>query len=493
MPFPLAAMAAINIGGNLLGGLFGKKSADRAADAQAAAAAQATAAQERSAAAALAEQRRQYDLTRSDAFAAEDRIRSGNQDYLRGVNNQLLRDSSLQAENLGGMQNRLLFDRDRLSSDFNARLSGLSTALGQDINQTRGDIQNALTGAQRGVENTYRQGMTDITRRNANAEAGIQGLVRDYGTQSRELTQPYRQAGVEGIEALRNVGQNFRADPGYEFRRSEGNRGIEGSFAAQGGALSGNALRALNEFNSGLASQEYNNYFNRDLSRAQNLANLGQFGTSAQLAADQYGLGTNANAAQNFAGLNQSAIQNATSGMANAAQNFANLGVNSDLSLNALQNQTQRDLTNLGINADMNIQGQTLSGLQNLAGLTQQGNQFNSGNYLNALTGVNTMNANAATNTAGMLGNLGQNYANSVGNLNTWLGGNTANNALLAGGAQAQGIQQGTNSLLGGFGSALQNGLYGLGAGFFDQGRATDPYGRYTPQTPNINWLQPVK
>jgi hypothetical protein len=55
----------------------------------------------------------------------------------------------------------------------------------------------------------------------------------------------------------------FMASPDYNFRRTEGQRGIEGTFAARGMGQSGNALRALTEFNSNLAAGEFGNYFNR--------------------------------------------------------------------------------------------------------------------------------------------------------------------------------------------------------------------------------------
>lgn len=69
---------------------------------------------------------------------------------------------------------------------------------------------------------------------------------------------------------------NFQASPDYEFRRNEGTRGVENLFSARGGARSGNALRALADFNSGLASNEFTNYFNR---RAA-LAGIGQTATN---------------------------------------------------------------------------------------------------------------------------------------------------------------------------------------------------------------------
>jgi hypothetical protein len=50
---------------------------------------------------------------------------------------------------------------------------------------------------------------------------------------------------------------DFQADPGYEFRRSEGNRGIEQSAAAGGSLNSGASLKALNRFNQDTASNEF--------------------------------------------------------------------------------------------------------------------------------------------------------------------------------------------------------------------------------------------
>lgn len=85
----------------------------------------------------------------------------------------------------------------------------------------------------------------------------------------------------------------FFQSPGYDFRRTEGMRGLERTAAARGGAFSGNALRALSEFNSGLASQEFGNWFNQ----LSGIAGTGQNATT-----------TTANAGQNAA---QSAGRNA--------------------------------------------------------------------------------------------------------------------------------------------------------------------------------------
>jgi hypothetical protein len=54
-------------------------------------------------------------------------------------------------------------------------------------------------------------------------------------------------------------------------------RGVEQSAAARGGAFSGNALRGLTDYSSGLASQQYGNYFNR----LSSLAGIGQSATGS--------------------------------------------------------------------------------------------------------------------------------------------------------------------------------------------------------------------
>lgn len=107
------------------------------------------------------------------------------------------------------------------------------------------------------------------------------------------------------INALRQQGQQqaapqagapdmsaFLQSPGYQFRRDEGTRGLERTAAARGGAFSGNALRALSEFNSGLASQEFGNYFNQ----LAGIAGIGQTSTNQTAA---YGADHAANAGRN--------------------------------------------------------------------------------------------------------------------------------------------------------------------------------------------------
>lgn len=127
--------------------------------------------------------------------------------------------------------------------------------------------------------------------------------------------QPWLQAGQTALNALVPLAtrykpfnmRQFEADPGYAFRMAEGMKALERSAAARGGLLSGGTLKATQRFGQDLASQEYQNAFNRyqternaQLNPLQSLAGVGQ--TTAQQ------LGT---AGQTYAGTaNQLALAN---------------------------------------------------------------------------------------------------------------------------------------------------------------------------------------
>jgi hypothetical protein len=105
---------------------------------------------------------------------------------------------------------------------------------------------------------------------------------------------PFRQAGINALGKLEAASdytpfgmQQFQADPGYAFRMSEGMKGLERSAAARGGLLSGNMLQGIQRYGQDLASQEYQNAFNRyqtergaRLNPLQSLAGVGQTSTN---------------------------------------------------------------------------------------------------------------------------------------------------------------------------------------------------------------------
>lgn len=142
------------------------------------------------------------------------------------------------------------------------------------------------------------------------SEAAGQRSDRQYDlTRADQLKQyeqvrtdqaPYRQAGTESLARLsrgtadggeyaRSFGMaDYQADPGYQFRLDQGQKGINNAAASRGGQYSGATLKALANFNSGLASQEYGaaySRFNTDkttkFNRDATLAGVGQTANSA--------------------------------------------------------------------------------------------------------------------------------------------------------------------------------------------------------------------
>jgi hypothetical protein len=118
----------------------------------------------------------------------------------------------------------------------------------------------------------------------ANAAAQASDAQRAMFERQVELQEPFRQAGLKGqnrLLELLGLGEDktapgfgkyataefgmdkFQADPGYAFRMSEGMKALERSAAQRGGLLSGSTLKATQRYGQDLASQEYQNAFNR--------------------------------------------------------------------------------------------------------------------------------------------------------------------------------------------------------------------------------------
>lgn len=148
---------------------------------------------------------------------------------------------------------------------------------------------------------------------------------------SQYAATPRERSGEFG-DLLRDFSMaDFEADPGYQFRMDEGMRGVEGGAAARGGLLSGAALKAIQKYGQGLASQEYGNAYQRFNADQTNKFNrLTGMIQSGQGSAQQIG-----NAAQNFgqqAGSNMIGAGNAQAagimGTTNALVGGLNQGVN---------------------------------------------------------------------------------------------------------------------------------------------------------------------
>lgn len=145
---------------------------------------------------------------------------------------------------------------------------------------------------------------TDIARENllnmygqGGNQAGAGGAANS--NMPNPMANPYAgiNQGMGGFGSLsRSFGMSdFQADPGYAFRMAEGQKALQRSAAAKGGLMSGAALKAINQYGQDLASQEYQNAYNRYNSNQTNLFNrLGSLAGVGQTSANTLGsLGQN--------------------------------------------------------------------------------------------------------------------------------------------------------------------------------------------------------
>jgi hypothetical protein len=121
------------------------------------------------------------------------------------------------------------------------------------------------------------------------------GFTPEQINQLRTGMAPQQGAPAQQGQPQGNAGNmsRFFTSPDYQFRRDEGQRDMGNSFAARGGAASGNALKALSSFNQNLASSEYGNYH----SRLMQMAGMGSAATNnVAQAGNQYtqGIGQSA-------------------------------------------------------------------------------------------------------------------------------------------------------------------------------------------------------
>jgi hypothetical protein len=124
---------------------------------------------------------------------------------------------------------------------------------------------------------------------------------------------------------------DYQADPGYAFRLTEGQKAIERSTAARGGLQSGAALKAAARFGQDLASQEYQNAFNRYQINRSNQLNplqslMGAGLTSANTLTSAAGQ-TGQNLMQGYGNLGQARASGYIGG-ANALNQALNTGSN---------------------------------------------------------------------------------------------------------------------------------------------------------------------
>lgn len=233
-----------------------------------------------------------------------------------------------------------------------------------------------------------------------NAGRDASGMIRDTSNQvsglynqGLQMLQPYQQTGTQanslqaaltgalGPEAQKKAFADYQYSPGVEWAQKQGEQSVLRNAAAAGGLGGGNTLKALQEFGTGLALQDYGN----------------QFGRLGQVADRGYG------AATTGAGLQgqQAGIQS------NLGQFAANIPLQTGSQISGLQYQAGRDLSS-------NI-GNTTSSLANL--INQQGAGMTD-IYGNATNNINSLlqqaysgDAAAKEQLATLLANVGSQSA----------------------------------------------------------------------------------
>lgn len=187
------------------------------------------------------------------------------------------------------------------------------------------------------------QGAKSAAKIQADAAARAQGKLLETGQAAADVYAPYVAKGVTALNKMAedpyftqqftNKDLNATLAPGYDFRLRQGQQANLMASNVTGGAVSGNALRSLQDYTQNFASGEYQNAFNQFqaqrgniFSNLRDIANMGLTGTTGQANA-MIGTGTNIASLTAAAGNAQAASQIAQGNIyGNTAQGIANAG-----------------------------------------------------------------------------------------------------------------------------------------------------------------------
>jgi hypothetical protein len=123
-------------------------------------------------------------------------------------------------------------------------------------------IGGAIGGALGGALDTSNAASSAAAGSTAAAQQAT-ALQRQMYQDQQGYQQPYQQAGTNALAKMSSGNVMDYMDPGYQFRLSEGLKAMGNNAKARGGLISGNALKAAQGYGQSMASQEYQNAFNR--------------------------------------------------------------------------------------------------------------------------------------------------------------------------------------------------------------------------------------
>ena len=136
------------------------------------------------------------------------------------------------------------------------------------VGSSLGSSVLASAGANKAVDAQSRA--TDIQAETTDKQIALYERIFD---QQFEAATPWRDVGAD---AIRVIGEgiksgrfsmadfDFTADPGYQFRKAEGEKAIDRIGAAGGNFLSGQQIKRAMEFNQNFAANEYDRAYSRE-------------------------------------------------------------------------------------------------------------------------------------------------------------------------------------------------------------------------------------
>lgn len=172
---------------------------------------------------------------------------------------------------------------------------------------------------------------SDTSGERVKAKKQYEAALKDWEAGLEEYKAANEGATGSGRLLREFSNEDFVKDPGYDFRMSEGEKGINRAMAARGGYDSGTALKSLNRFNQDYASNEFSNAFNRDAANKQSIYQMlsGQSGQGLSAAQTQgnMALGAATQMGNNSMNIANNAWQTANQNNINQANAFqAGLG-----------------------------------------------------------------------------------------------------------------------------------------------------------------------
>ena len=192
--------------------------------------------------------------------------------------------------------------------------------------------------------------------RAADLQANAAGNALAFQKQQMANLDPYLNVGKGAtytLGSMYGIGQDgktggqhdfsgFTNSPDFKFAQDQGQLGLDRYENAKGMALSGGALKDVSQFNQGLATQQFGNYYNRLMS----LSSLGQNAANASVGAGNA-------AANTIMGQGQAQASGIVGG-ANAITGGIGSGISNSLLYNAINRSSYANPSNAGAGAGWN-------------------------------------------------------------------------------------------------------------------------------------------